>query len=222
MFSKEIKCAYINEIASKEIKKKLIRKRECLYLGIDLFMNTNPPQDASNEVFLYFCFLKIFVFFVVIIIIVLPYYIQIIPIIIFGYSFETGNVLFILTSFFNMFFSLFSFLGSLGYFVECCCGQHCCICLYHPSNWVLFVVLIDLVNLILDNIIGIFGEKESIEFSYSYLAFLHIPIIFYNLFRQISLYVEFKKAYKSIRKAETDVIKECIKELLKERNYYNE
>lgn len=220
MFSKEIKSDYLKEIADREIIKKQIKNTECFYLGCNILTKNTESSNESAEAYLFVCFVKAFVAISIWFIIMLPYLLQLIPLFLFMYSFETENYLLILITLLNTIFSLFSLLGALGQFVKGCCWGHCFKCLYHPSNWVLLVVLIDLVSLILDIIISILGENELKKDTFM-CALLHIPAILYNLFRQIKLYIEFKKAYKEIRKAETDIIKECINELLKEGNYYN-
>ena len=219
MFSKEIKSEYLKEIADSENIKLQIRHTECVYIARDLITIDCVPSDASDGNYLFLRILQAFIKLSIYFILFLPYFIQLIPFILFIYSFNTGNYLLILITFINTIFSLFSILGALGKFVGgCCCGCFCK-CLYHPSNWVLLVVLIDLVCLILDIIITILGTN-GLEENFV-LDILHIPAILYYLFRQIKLYIEFKKAYKKIRKVETDIIKECINELLKEGNYYN-
>ena len=107
-----------------------------------------------------------------------------------------------------------SFLGARGFFVKCGC-------LYHPSNWALFVVLIDLVNIILDIICPMIVNKflKSENFNFIYGLYFHILAILFNLCRQIMLYGVFKQAYKEIREKETDIIKRCIKKWAIDKKY---
>ena len=156
----------------------------------------------------------IFIFLFTIIIVIFPYAIQLIPLFILSYCFRTKDIFAIIIILLIQTLGIMSFLGARGFYVNWGC-------LYHPSNWALFVVLIDLINHVLDIICPMIAYKicdsENLEIVKGLYA--HILAIFYNLYRQISLYILFKKAYKEIREAETEIIKRCIKEWAKEKRY---
>ena len=213
-----IQSEFLKEIKTNKIIEEQNQKKECLSLGLNIFTSLNPPEEDGNA-FIAYIFIKIFVLFITFFVILIPYFLQFLPVIIFCNSLETGNIPIIFLTFINIFFAIGSYLGSRGTFVQGCC-YCCCRCLYHPSNWVLFVVLIDLLALILDIILTIIGSKKE-EFHFLIGESFHIISVFHNLYRQINLYAEFKIVYKKIRKLETGIIKECVNNLLEEKKYYN-
>ncbi len=214
MFSTDLKAEYIDSLAKNENLKDTIKRTENFNFGMNLCLSINCDSSDDNNMFFAKLFSMIIILFVTLFITFFPYFIQLIPIIIAISSFETKNILVISISFCISFFGIMSFLGARGFYVKWGC-------LYHPSNWALFVVCIDLVNFILDIICPtlIMNNLNSEKFNFLYLLYLHILAIFYNLFRQINLYAVFKQAYKEIREAETDIIKRCIKKWAKDERY---
>lgn len=219
MFSKSLKSEFLDKIAKEKTIETVNKSKECYYQGIDLVCSLKPSENEVPYIALFIYIIQLFLFALVFIISFCPYLLNLIPVFIFYFSLETKNILIFLISFINIIFSLLSFSGIRGGFVKGCCCGICCTCLYHPSNWALFIVLIDLFTLILDIIIGTFGIYGPEEYKYLIFSFIHIAGVLYNLYRQICLYILFKKIYKTIREEETIIIKKCIEELLKEKDY---
>lgn len=210
MFSKE---DYLVSIANDENLKETIKRTENLNCALRLWATNDLPSD-DNTAFIVYLAVKTFILFIQVFVIVFPYLIQTIPFFIIYASIQTKNVLIIFICLLITILGVMSFLGARGFYVRWCC-------LYHPGNWALFVVLIDFINIILDIICptianNISNSKDS-EFLYG--LYLHILAIIYNLYRQILLYVLFKRAYKMIREKETAIIKGCIMKWAKDEKY---
>lgn len=218
MFSNDLKAKYVDSLANYENLQDTIKRTENFYYGMNLCMNLctsmKPDSSTDNTAFFAYLFILIFIFFITIFILIFPYFIQLIPIIVAASSFKTENILVISICLFISILGIMTFLGARGCYVKWGC-------LYHPSNWALFVVLIDLVNLILDIICPVIIKSHfnSEQFDFIYTLYLHILAIFYNLYRQIMLYGVFKQAYKEIREVETDIIKRCIIKWAKDEKY---
>lgn len=214
MLSEKLKGKYLDSIADDENLKKFIKRQEIFYYGIELCRAGNC--DSNDDIYTFFVKIAwmIFILLLTVIITFFPYVTQIIPLIISFYCFRTKDIFAIIIILLIQSLGIMSFLGARGFYVNWGC-------LYHPSNWALFVVLIDLINLVLDIICPMIAYKicdsENLEIVKGLYA--HILAIFYNLYRQISLYILFKKAYKEIREAETEIIKRCIQEWAKEKRY---
>ena len=214
MFSTDLKGKYFDSLADNKNLEETIKKSENLNFGLNLCLSFKLKASDDNMTFLASLAAIIIIFFATIFITILPYFIQVLPLTIAIYSFETKNILVISICFVILIFGIMSFLGARGFYVKWGC-------LYHPSNWALFVVLIDLVNIILD----IYCPKIVIEilksenFESIYCLYFHILAIFYNLYRQMMLYGVFKQAYKEIREKETDIIKRCIKKWAIDEKY---
>ena len=109
--------------------------------------------------------------------------------------------------------SFLTYLGARGHFVSCCC-------LYHPSNWILFLVITDVANSFLDlGLIVIAAKKAEAEgHEYDGLSFLvfHPIIVIHNLVLQIIFYCKFKAIYKQLREETAEIFKQCVEELIKQ------
>ena len=214
MFSTDLKGKYLDSLAHNKNLEEAIKKSENINFGINLCLSFELRASDDNMTFIASLAAIIIIFFVTIFITIGPYFIQVLPLIFAIYAIETENILVISICFLISIFGIMSFLGARGFYVKCGC-------LYHPSNWALFVVLIDLVNIILDIICPMIVNKilKSENFNFIYGLYFHILAIFYNLFRQIMLYGIFKQAYKEIREKETDIIKRCIKKWAIDEKY---
>jgi len=214
MFSNDLKGKYLDSLADNENLEDTIKRTENFYIGMSLCRSIIPDSSDDNNAFFAKLFVMIIIFFVSIFILIFPYFIQLLPIITALSSFKTENILVISICLFISIIGIMSFLGARGFYVNWGC-------LYHPGNWALFVVLIDLVNLILDIIcpMMIMSHFNSEKYNFLYYLYLHILVIFYNLYRQITLYGVFKQAYKEIREVETDIIKRCIIKWAKDEKY---
>ena len=214
MFSTDLKGKYLDSLAHNKNLEEAIKKSENINFGINLCLSFELRASDDNMTFMASLAAIIIIFFVTIFITIAPYFIQVLPLIFAIYAIETESILVISICFLILIFGIMSFLGARGFYVKCGC-------LYHPSNWALFVVLIDLVNIILDIICPkiVIEILKSENFESIYCLYFHILAIFYNLYRQMMLYGVFKQAYKEIREKETDIIKRCIKKWAIDENY---
>ena len=216
MFSRDIQSEFLKKIGKDNLIKDQIRNRECIKLGYDYFLSIDTNSNDEAHYWLFIFIIKIIAFLFLIFLPFLPYLIQLFPlyVLLCTLSFKEKDYIIISISLVNAIFSLVSFISIYGCFVSCCC-------LYHPSNWILFMALIDLISLISDLYLGYCGFKGPEEYQNLWISYFHALILFYNLIRQIGLYIAFKKVYKIIREQETLIIKKCIEEFAKEKNLYN-
>ena len=212
MFTKNLQEDFLKEISKDEFIKEQNKNREILNIAQNFCLNFDLGEDTESYIYLFLCAFKLAIYFFIILLVLIPYLIEVLPLLIFVASLKSiTDTLILSIILIDSFFAIFSLLGARGKFV--------CCCLYHPSNWILLMSIFDFVCLILDIVITYIGINGPEEYKDLSCIALHILLVIYNLFRQIGFYVKFKDIYKKLRELETTVIKKCVEELLKEEAY---
>ena len=213
MISKTIQEGYIKALKEEGVIDEINDKIQVFSLAKNYFqcIQENPVSTYNDCGSCIVCFLCISILLVEAL--VFFYYLfHLIPLFVAIYCIlKIKNALIFVLSVVDQILSFLTYLGARGHFVSCCC-------LYHPSNWILFLVIIDVASIFLDLELVVISVEKVKGHEYDGLIFLaiHAIIVIYNLVLQMNFYCALKAIYKQLREETAEIFKQCVEELIKQ------
>ena len=121
--------------------------------------------------------------------------------------------------------AIFSFIDGFSYIINLlgCFGKVKCFCLYRPCQWLFFMIIFDLIQLFSNIFVSIsimhkeyfkmFGELDGLII-FGFLGSLVISIVIIGM--HVTIANKLNILFNSLRNLETNVIKFCVCEYIKE------
>ena len=216
MISKTIQEGYSNALKENGVIDEINNKIQCFSLGHYFYQTIKEnPVHTYDDCWAFILLIQLAIVSLTFILVFFHYLFQLIPLMVAIYCIlKIKNVLIVVLSVVDLILSFLTYLGARGYFISCCC-------LYHPSNWILFLVITDVANSFLDLGLIVIAAKKAEGHEYDGLSFLvfHPIIVIHNLVLQIIFYCKFKAIYKKLREETAEIFKQCVEELIKQEGY---